>query len=311
MSFNSSSSGNKPKLGTIKLGDLKVKPIGGNGFLKTNFQVNGFDKMKSQNENTGFNGGFDRGFKKTANQVEQKRQFGNFDISSFLEKNKVDYDNESSNGAKTSQQKIKDNQKQEADSASNIDKNVAQFRKMSFHFADDDNTPQNKQKVSLNGKSEFKQAEHNGNNGFFKKRGENFAYKNNGFGNRGGQYNRFEKNGSNFNSNFKNKDNRFDGKNDRKGFSNGQGFRFKSNQVSIKRNLDQKKDNNNSTSFKRSSHGSSVDKYSINGMLKTMTNDIELDTEMDEVLGNVISVKLSGINTSNALKKKKKTRTAS
>ena len=46
-------------------------------------------------------------------------------------------------------------------------------------------------------------------------------------------------------------------------------------------------------------------------MLKTMTNNIELDTEIDDVLGNVISVKLSGINSANSLQKERKIRTAS
>ena len=315
MSFNSSGSGNKPKLGTIKLGDLKVKQVNGGGFLKTNFQVNSVDKLKSQNKDKDINSGFSEGFSKQEKTVEQKRQFRNFDVSSFLEKNKIDNENENNNREITSQQKsensFKNNKKQEIGSTSNANKNVVQFRKMNFNFANDNNTQQNKQEASLSGKSDFKRTEYNGNNGFFKKKNENFIPRNNSFNNRGSQYNRFEKSGSSFNSNFTSKDKGYDGKNGNKSFSNSQGFRFKSNQVSIKRNLDQRKDNN-SNSFKRSSRVSSgFDKYSINGMLKTMTNDIELDTEMDEVLGNVISVKLSGINTSNALNKEKKTRTAS
>ena len=41
-----------------------------------------------------------------------------------------------------------------------------------------------------------------------------------------------------------------------------------------------------------------------------MSNNIELDTEIDDVLGNVISVKLSGINSANSLQKERKIRTS-
>ena len=111
---------------------------------------------------------------------------------------------------------------------------------------------------------------------------------------------------NNFNK-FGNKKNNFiqQKKTDRKNF-----FKNSSN-VKIKLNDNNvKKDNNKQTFKKTANTGGNIDKYSINGMLKTMSNNIELDTEIDDVLGNVISVKLSGINTSNSLQKERKIRTS-
>ncbi len=317
MSFSSGGSGNKPKFGTIKLGDLKVKPVGSGGFLKTNFQVNNNDKPKPQNDDGEFNGNFNGGFRKPSIQMEQKKQFSNFNVSSFLEKNKANENNtkERENNPSSRKNETFSNytQKQE-NSFSATSKNSQQFRKINFDFANGNDNQKPQEGTSFEKRGNFKQSGNNfsGNNGTFRKKNDNFNdRKGDGFSNKGGQYNRFEKNKGGFNDYGKNRGNGFN-KDGNKSFSNGQGFRFKSNQVNIKRNSDSKKDSNNFNSFKRKSHGSSgVDKYSINGMLKTMTNDIELDTEMDEVLGNVISVKLSGINTANALQKERKTRVAS
>ena len=87
-------------------------------------------------------------------------------------------------------------------------------------------------------------------------------------------------------------------------------FFKKSSNIKIKLRDGSKKDNDKQTFKKTANTGGNIDKYSINGMLKTMSNNIELDTEIDDVLGNVISVKLSGINSANSLQKERKIRTS-
>ena len=87
-------------------------------------------------------------------------------------------------------------------------------------------------------------------------------------------------------------------------------FFKKSSNIKIKLRDGNKKDNDKQTFKKTANTGGNIDKYSINGMLKTMSNNIELDTEIDDVLGNVISVKLSGINSANSLQKERKIRTS-
>ena len=108
--------------------------------------------------------------------------------------------------------------------------------------------------------------------------------------------NKFSSNKNGFSSNFVNKKNTF--------------FK-KSNEVKIKFNNNKKNDNDRQVFKKTANTGGNFDKYSVNSMLKTMTNNIELDTEIDDVLGNVISVKLSGINSANSLQKERKIRMAS
>ena len=102
---------------------------------------------------------------------------------------------------------------------------------------------------------------------------------------------------------------------DKKNFStfkrnnNNNDYYKKSTNIKIKLNNNNfKKDNDKQSLRKTSNTGGNVDKYSINSMLKTMSNNIELDTEIDDILGNVISVKLSGINSTNSLQKEKKIR---
>ena len=95
--------------------------------------------------------------------------------------------------------------------------------------------------------------------------------------------------------------------NGKKNFKNT--FFRKSNAVKVKVNY--KEDNSKQQVIKKTTNtGGNVDKYSINSMIKGLSNNIELDTEIDDVLGNVISVKLSGINSSNSLQKEKKVRTS-
>ena len=88
-------------------------------------------------------------------------------------------------------------------------------------------------------------------------------------------------------------------------------FVKKDNKVKVKLKEGAVKNDKNDT-FKRTANtGSGVDKYSVNSMLKTFANNLELDTEIDDVLGNVINVKTATINSSHSFQHERKTRTAS
>ena len=112
---------------------------------------------------------------------------------------------------------------------------------------------------------------------------------------------------------FGKKDNKFGNQNSGNFFSQSKKNNFykKSSDIKIKISNNDKKENDKYVFTKTKNTGGNVDKYSINGMLKTISGSIELDTEIDDVLGNVISVKLSGINSANSLQKEKKIRTSS
>lgn len=119
------------------------------------------------------------------------------------------------------------------------------------------------------------------------------------------QYNPISK--DKFNNDFKKKNDNFSQK--KTGYSND--FFKKSTNIKIKLHGNTKKDNDEKTFKKTSNTGKNFDKYSMSGMLKTISDNIELDTEIDDVLGNVISVKLSGINSANSLQKERKVRVSS
>lgn len=283
------SSDNK-KIGTISISNLKINFGQKIDFSKTS---NNQTQQPSNQFNTGFKPK-QFNFQKTTevNKTENKNtqlnqqneeikqpqnQFRKFDFSSLKQQEEQNNNNKN----------IEDNNKKQSNN--NFVKNVEKNNQFSQQKKDQFRKP------VLSFQNNEKQDNKNNNQNFDKKN-------NNKFNN--------NKNNQNFGDkkfgNFKNNQN---SNNQKKNDKNN--FFKKSSQIKVKLKPEIKKEQERQVFKKTSNTGSNVDKYSINGMLKTMSNNIELDTEIDDVLGNVISVKLSGINSSNSLQKERKVRTSS
>ena len=92
--------------------------------------------------------------------------------------------------------------------------------------------------------------------------------------------------------------------------SNKFNFVKKDNKVKVKLNIDKNKNEKENVYRKTANTGGNIDKYSINSMIKGLSSGIEIDTEIDDVLGNVISVKPAGINSANSFQHERKVRTS-
>ena len=154
-----------------------------------------------------------------------------------------------------------------------------------------------------------------------------FAKNNGGFNNQKS----FEKKDKQFNGNYNNNNGNSQFKNNqnfgfggyKKSFGNntpftknagGAGkFNFvkKDNKVKVKLNIDKNKSEKENVYRKTANTGGNIDKYSINSMIKGLSSGIEIDTEIDDVLGNVINVKPAGINSANSFQHERKVRTSS
>ena len=287
------------------------------------------DVFKNNNANTSNNNSNLENSDNSNKNFFNQNQFRKVDFSN-LSKN-INKDNLNENDSKNINKNNKQNEKaeNEIDKTSpnnNTVQKKEQFRKPVFAFEDsggkkdqkedkfssskqDDYKKQNYKNNNFNHKKDFTNIKNDNNKNYVNK--NNFGDKTNKFNNDNKEikqgvfnkdrkpFNDFEKKITNsFNKNFGNKF----GKNN---------FFKKNNQVKVKLKEGINKDNGEQKSFKKSSNtGSNVDKYSINGMIKTISNNIDLDTEIDDILGNVISVKLSGINSANSLQKERKIRTS-
>ena len=104
-------------------------------------------------------------------------------------------------------------------------------------------------------------------------------------------------------------DNRFGGNNggNKPGFKKPFTFVKKNNQVKVK--LANKPNNDTRQVYKKTANtGGNVDKYSIHSMMRSVASNIDIDTEIDDVLGNVINVKPAGINSSFSFQHERKVR---
>ena len=215
--------------------------------------------------------------------------------------------------------------------------NGGQFRKPNLTFQSldvDDNKQENNIKATQNRqvdgnnndrtagiqRSQFKPTSFNTSKQFF-------AKNNGGFNNQ----NSFEKKDKQFNGNYNNNNGNSQFKNNqnlgfggyKKPFGNnapftknagGAGkFNFvkKDNKVKVKLNIDKNKSEKENVYRKTANTGGNIDKYSINSMIKGLSSGIEIDTEIDDVLGNVINVKPAGINSANSFQHERKVRTSS
>lgn len=214
----------------------------------------------------------------------------NFKSDSNINKNSIENQNNTNDN-------VDDNKNKENQNVKTQIQPKDQFRKIAFDFksvkqntvSDSNNVNKGSKNDNNKNQSSFNKFSNKANNGFQKNNNFNNFAKNKQFGGQNTDKNKpnscikkFDKN-----SNF-----------------------FKKSQVKVKLKNDVKKDFEKQVFKKTTNTGGNVDKYSINGMLKTMSNNIELDTEIDDVLGNVISVKLSGINSANSLQKERKIRVA-
>ena len=284
MSFSNKNGRKKIGLGDLgKLnGDNKIdfsKKINQGSFLQKNDPFNNFKSIDSDTP-------IEKDSKLPNLGNQQASQFRKFDFSSLKENKSTEQQ------TANSQNNISDQNNQSNNQSSIIRNPVEQFRKPVFSFqeenANNGNNDNNKNAYITNDK--FSR------NSNFRNKTYNQASKQ--MPNSGINENNYNKN---FRGNFQNL----------KSDNNNKFFK-KSNAIKIKLKDYKKKDKDNEGNiFKKTLHtGSNVDKYSVNGMLKTMSSNIELDTEIDDVLGNVINVKLSGINSANALQKMRKTRVA-
>ena len=258
-----------------------------------------FSKLKSSNSEV---------VKETSSNIEVNKQNGaekktsfnpnqfrnikpNFSYNSDVKSDKIDsnFNNNIRNN---------DNDTQKIERQNNFSRNgfnSGGFRKLNTdNFSRSDNY--NDKFKKDNGYNDRKPFTKNDNNKSFS---NNNKFQNNRFGD--------NKNNNSYNNNSGNK--KFS--NDNK-FSQKKGNFFKkSNSVKVKIN-DKFKNNNQQQSYHKTANtGGNIDKYSIHSMLQGFTNNLILDNEIDDVLGNVIPVKLSGINTANSLKKERKVRSSS
>ena len=285
MSF--SGENGRKKIGLGDLGKLNTgnkidfgKGLGKNGLLQKSNPLNSFASINSDMP-------MELNSQVQVFSNQQANQFRKFDFSSFKENNNKEQQ-------PTNLQSAISNQNSQSNNKSPIIKTpVEQFRRPTFSFQKESN---NNSKNNSNKNTYIKNDKFGKNNNFQNK---TYVQNNKQLGNENANDNRYNKN---FRGNFQNV----------KSDNNNNKFFKKSNAVKIKLKDYKKKDKDNEGNvFKKTSHtGSNVDKYSVNGMLKTMSSNIELDTEIDDVLGNVINVKLSGINSANALQKMRKTRVA-
>ena len=179
--------------------------------------------------------------------------------------------------------------------ANSKEDNRMQFRKPTFSYQKVENKQFNSvvKNVNKDFSNEKRQSGNYFNNGSNEKTNtfnQNYRYNNNTFSeNRNNSFSGIKNNG------FKKPSKNF--------------FVKKNNQVKVKINADKQKTNDRQQSYKKTANtGGNVDKYSINSMLQGLSNNLELDTEIDDVLGNVINVKLATINSSNSFQHERKVR---
>lgn len=264
--------------GKIK-GTIGLKNFNTNFVQKINFNSNFQKKIDFKqdvlNKQTHVGNNFTQNNQQHGEDTQSRpvNQFRKADFSSFRQSAKEEHTN--NNGITEQKYGFKKEASKE------------QFRKPNFNFQNFDSKYAKNSEIR-NNSNETKQT-------FEQKKN----YQNKFSSNKNG----FSSNKSDFNANSKGKFNNFVNKKNT--------FFKKSNEVKIKFNNNKKNDNDRQVFKKTANTGGNFDKYSVNSMLKTMTNNIELDTEIDDVLGNVISVKLSGINSANSLQKERKIRMAS
>ena len=270
------SSNNDKKIGTITFNNLNFNGKKVDFSNIKSFSNNSGELRKNEFKKPQFNTQNNNTTSSTGTNIKSENQLRKFDFS-YLKKDK-----EQSNENTTQNQK---NENQNNDFKNRINTRD-QFRKPTLSFQSQQNNT-NKQE-NQNGNKQ--------NNNGFQKQNQNQFNNNKKFGN---------------DKKFFNNNDKQNNQNNSKKFDKNSNFFKKSSQVKVKLKQDVKKDFAKQTFKKTTNTGSNIDKYSINGMLKTISNNIELDTEIDDVLGNVISVKLSGINSSNSLQKERKVRGAS